>query len=70
MKANGRIERKAKGGRGPNKFPGIGMDAKRLGVCRQHLFAVATGQRSSPLLLAEFRKLQSARQRAARQTAA
>jgi hypothetical protein len=61
--------RKPKGRRGPNRFPGIGQDAKQLGVCRQHLFAVATGQRRSPALLAEFLELQAARQQRQRREA-
>lgn len=42
------VTQRIKGPRGLNRFPGICGYAKALGVCRQHLYFVLTGERHSP----------------------
>jgi len=46
--------------RGKTRFPGIGKDAKRLGVNRIHLYLVLSGERISHSLLARYTALKGA----------
>jgi hypothetical protein len=39
------------------QFVGICADARKLGVCREHLYRVLTGQRVSQSLLKRYREL-------------
>ncbi len=43
------------------RFPGIMRDARRLGVHRNHLYLVLTGNRQSPGLLNRYKKLHKER---------
>jgi hypothetical protein len=45
--------------RQPTRFPGIGKQAQQLGVTREHLRLVLTGERTSAGLLARWQNLTS-----------
>ena len=53
-------DRKGRHARSKTKHPGIGRDARELGISRMQLWAVLTGQRESPTLRARYAALKKA----------